>query len=119
MTQSLSRRIGGSGAALPFAGLALALWLLYAIRSRRRYRAAAHDRQRAVEAMEQAIVAKRKFLSMVNHEVRSPLQSIVASAELLAMKDSRPDSVGRDPPHPTRRDGASGAAARPAHHRAR
>ena len=39
------------------------------------------------------MVAKRKFLSMVNHEVRSPLQSIVASAELLAMKDSRPESV--------------------------
>jgi nitrogen-specific signal transduction histidine kinase len=43
--------------------------------------------------MEHAIVAKRKFLSMVNHEVRSPLQNIVASAELLAMKDSRPESV--------------------------
>jgi len=43
--------------------------------------------------MEQGIVAKRKFLSMVNHEVRSPLQSIVASAELLAMKDTRPESV--------------------------
>lgn len=43
--------------------------------------------------MERAIVAKRKFLSMVSHEVRSPLQNIVASAELLAMKDSRPESV--------------------------
>jgi CheY-like chemotaxis protein/two-component sensor histidine kinase len=30
---------------------------------------------------------------MVNHEVRSPLQSIVASAELLAMKEHRPESV--------------------------
>jgi CheY-like chemotaxis protein/nitrogen-specific signal transduction histidine kinase len=44
--------------------------------------------------MEQALVAKRRFLSMVNHEVRSPLQSIVTSAEFLAMKDGRPDSVG-------------------------
>ena len=44
--------------------------------------------------MEQANASKRKFLSMVNHEVRSPLQSIVASAEFLAMKDSRPDSAG-------------------------
>ena len=43
--------------------------------------------------MEQALVAKRKFLSMVNHEVRSPLQNIVASAELLSMKVSRPESV--------------------------
>ena len=94
MAQSVSRRIGWIWGGFAFCWGALALWLLYAIRSRRRYRAAAHDRQRAVEAMEQALVAKRKFLSMVNHEVRSPLQSIVASAEFLAMKDSRPDSVG-------------------------
>ena len=65
----------------------------HAVRSRRRYRASARDRQRAVEAMERAIVAKRKFLSMVSHEVRSLLQNIVASAELLAMKDNRPESV--------------------------
>ena len=93
MTQSVSRRIGWIWGGFAFCWAALALWLLYAIRSRRRYRAAAHDRQRAVEAMERAIVAKRKFLSMVNHEVRSPLQNIVASAELLSMKDSRPESV--------------------------
>ena len=93
LTQSVSRRIGWIWGGFAFCWAALALWLLYAIRSRRRYRTAAHDRQRAVEAMEQAIVAKRKFLSMVNHEVRSPLQNIVASAELLAMKDPRPESV--------------------------
>ena len=93
MVQSVSRRIGWIWGGFAFCWAALALWLLYAIRSRRRYRAAAHDRQRAVEAMEQGIVAKRKFLSMVNHEVRSPLQNIVASAELLGMKDSRPESV--------------------------
>ncbi len=93
MTQSLSQRIGWTWVGFAFSWSALALWLLYAIRSRRRYRTAAHDRQRAVEAMEQAIVAKRKFLSMVNHEVRSPLQNIVASAELLATRDSRPESV--------------------------
>ncbi len=93
MTQTLSRRIWWAWGGFAFCWAALALWLLYAIRSRRRYRAAARDRQQAVEAMEHAIVAKRKFLSMVNHEVRSPLQNIVASAELLAMKDSRPESV--------------------------
>ena len=93
MTQSLSGHIGWIWGGFAFSWTALALWLLYAIRSRRRYRAAAHDRQRALAAMEQAMVAKRKFLSMVNHEVRSPLQSIVASAELLAMKDRRPESV--------------------------
>lgn len=93
LTQSLSRRIWCAWGGFAFCWAALVLWLLYAIRSRRRYRTAAHDRQRAVEAMERGLVAKRRFLSMVNHEVRSPLQNIVASAELLAMKDSRPESV--------------------------
>ena len=93
MMQSQSRRIAWIWGGFAFCWAAMALWLLYAIRSRRRYRVAAHDRQRAIEAMQQAIVAKRKFLSMVNHEVRSPLQNIVASAELLALKDSRPESV--------------------------
>jgi signal transduction histidine kinase len=93
LTQSLSRRIWWAWAGFAFCWAALAPWLLYAIRSRRRYRTAAHDRQRAVDAMEQGIVAKRRLLSMVNHEVRSPLQSIVASAELLALKDSRGESV--------------------------
>ena len=89
LTQMLTRRIRWAWGGFVFCWFALALWLFYAIRSRRRYRAAAHDRKRAVEAMEQANASKRKFLSMVNHEVRSPLQSIVASAELLALKDSR------------------------------
>jgi signal transduction histidine kinase len=93
LAQSVSRRIGWIWGGFAFSWAALALWLLYAIRSRRRYRAAAHDRRRAVEAMEQGIVANRRFLSMVNHEVRSPLQNIVASAELLAMKDNRPESI--------------------------
>ena len=93
MMRSLTRRIGWIWGGFALCWVALALWLLYAVRSRRRYRAAARDRQRAVEAMERAIVAKRKFLSMVSHEVRSPLQNIVASAELLAMKDNRPESV--------------------------
>jgi signal transduction histidine kinase len=93
MMRSLARRIGWAWAGFALCWTALVLWLLYAIRSRRRYRAAARDRQRAVEAMEHAIAAKRRFLSMVNHEVRSPLQNIVASAELLALKDSRPESV--------------------------
>jgi len=93
MMRSLTRRIAWIWGGFALCWLALALWLLYAVRSRRRYRAAARDRQRAVDAMERAIVAKRKFLSMVSHEVRSPLQNIVASAELLAMKVSRPESV--------------------------
>ena len=91
--RSLSRRIGWAWAGFALCWIALVLWLFSAIRSRRRYRAAARDRQRAVEAMERAIVSKRKFLSMVNHEVRSPLQNIVTSTELLALKDSRPESA--------------------------
>ncbi len=94
MAQSVSRRIAWLWAGFVLCWGILALWLLSASRSRQRYRAAAHDRQRAVEAMEQGIVAQRRFLSIVNHEVRSPLQSIVASAEFLAMKDNRPDSAG-------------------------
>ena len=43
--------------------------------------------------MKRAIVAKRKFLSMVNREMRLPLQSIVASTELLAINDSRPKAA--------------------------
>lgn len=93
MAQSLSRRIGWIWGGFAFSWAALGLWLLSTVRSRRRYKASAHDRQRAIEAMELAMSSKRKFLSMVNHEVRSPLQNIVASAELLAMKDNRPESV--------------------------
>ena len=42
----------------------LALWMICVVRSRRRYAAAARERQLAVEAMKQAISSKRKFLSM-------------------------------------------------------
>ncbi len=58
MTQSLSRRIWWAWGGFAFCWAALALWLLYAIRSRRRYRAASRDRQRAVEAMEQGLIAQ-------------------------------------------------------------
>ena len=91
--RSLTRRLEWIWAGFALCWIALVLWLLHVVRSRRRYRAAAIDRQRAVDGMERAIVAKRKFLSMVSHEVRSPLQNIVASAELLSMQESRPESV--------------------------
>ena len=67
----------------------LVLWI-YVVRSCRRYAAAARDRQLAVEAMKQAISSKRKFLSMVGHELRSPLQSIVTSLETLGLDPSLP-----------------------------
>lgn len=57
--------IGWAWGGFAFCWAALALWLLYAVRSRRRYRTAAHDRQRAVEAMEQGIVAKRRLQAFV------------------------------------------------------
>ena len=91
--ETLSRRLAWAWGGFAVCWAALALWLLSAIRSRRRYKAAARDRQQAVEAMEHAIDAKRRFLSMVNHEVRSPLQSIVTAAELLGHKESQPDRV--------------------------
>lgn len=92
MLRSLTRRIQWAWGGFALCWAALALWLLSAVRSRRRYRAAATDRQRAVDAMEQAILAKRKFLSMVSHEVRSPLQNIVASTELLSLPERSPES---------------------------
>ena len=68
--------------------------MICVVRSRRRYAAAARERQLAVEAMEQASTSKRKFLSMVSHELRSPLQSIVTSVETLSLDPSLP---GRPP----------------------
>ena len=85
---SLTRRNYWVWAGFALCWTGLVLWLVYAVRSRRLYRAAARDRQRAVSAMEHALSAKRKFLSMVNHEVRSPLQNIVAAAELLALQNA-------------------------------
>ena len=92
MLRSLTRRIQWAWGGFALCWAALALWLLSAVRLRRRYRAAATDRQRAVDAMEHAILAKRKFLSMVSHEVRSPLQNIVASTELLSLRERSPES---------------------------
>jgi signal transduction histidine kinase/CheY-like chemotaxis protein len=93
VARSLSRRISWAWSGFALCWTVLTLWLLHVLRSRRRFQAAASDRQRAADTLEQALIAKRKFLSMVNHEVRSPLQNIVASAELLAMKEHRPESV--------------------------
>ena len=97
MLRNLTRRMGWIWAGFALCWTTLALWMFYVVRSRRRYAVAASDRQRAVDAMEHAILAKRKFLSMVSHELRSPLQSIVTSAESLALdlslKGSRPQSV--------------------------
>lgn len=92
--QRLSRRMVWTWAGFALCWLVLALWLLYAVRSRRLYQFAASDRQRAIEGIERAVAAKRKFLNMVSHEVRSPLQSIVSAAELLALQNLRAESAG-------------------------
>lgn len=80
-------------AALATSLFVLVMWMLYAVRSRHRYLVVAQQRQLALEAMDGALIAKRKFLSMVNHEVRSPLQSIVAATEVLAAGERQPKSV--------------------------
>ena len=75
----------------------LALWLLNALQSRRRYAQIASDRAQALAAATQAIKTKRSFVRMVSHELRSPLQSIVTAAESLshdtALGQSRPQSA--------------------------
>ena len=89
----LTVRLRWLWAALALCWLVLAMWLMYAVSARRRFAAVALDRQIAVDAMGQALIAKRKFLSMVNHEVRSPLQNIVAAAEVLASAVQQPGQL--------------------------
>ena len=96
--ESLNRRLTWVWAGFGLCWAVLALWLLHAVRSGRRFALAADERQRALDAMQQAITAKRSFVSMVSHELRSPLQSIVTAAESLshdiALGQSRPQSAG-------------------------
>ena len=94
LVNNLDRRLRWAWTGLAVGWSTLVLWLIYVVRSRRRYAAAARDRQLAVEAMEQAISSKHKFLSMVSHELRSPLQSIVTSLETLSID---PSLAGRPP----------------------
>lgn len=102
MVASLGRRLSWVWVGFGLCWAVLALWLLSAARSARRYAQAAAERQQALDAMTQAINSQRSFLRMVNHELRSPLQSIVTAAESLAqdiaLGQSRPRSavaVGR------------------------
>lgn len=88
--RELTWRLRWLWGALAMCLLVLVLWLLYAVRARRRYVAVAFQRELALDAMDRALIAKRKFLSMVNHEVRSPLQNIVAATEVLAVMERQP-----------------------------
>jgi signal transduction histidine kinase/CheY-like chemotaxis protein len=67
-------------------------WLLTIIFSRQNYRRVARERLAALDAeklakaqMESAVRAKTQFLSMVSHELRSPLQAILSSVDVLGL----------------------------------
>lgn len=73
-------------------GIGGCIWLLSILGERRAYRTVAQQRLLALEAektakaeMEEAVRAKTQFLSMVSHELRSPLQAILSSVDLLNM----------------------------------
>ena len=88
--RELALRLRWLWAALATCLLVLAMWLLYAVQSRRRYAAVALERQSAVDAMDRVLIDQRRFLSMVNHEVRSPLQNIVTAADFLSTGETQP-----------------------------
>lgn len=65
-------------------------WILLAYRDKQQL---AHERLRALEAerlakeqLNQAMKTKTQFLSMVSHELRSPLQAIVSSVDVLNLQ---------------------------------
>ncbi|RYX88822.1 MAG: response regulator [Comamonadaceae bacterium] len=91
-----------------FAWLAVALlvgWMVSMLVARRRDRRLAHERLLALEAaqdakaaLQRSINAKAQFLSMVSHELRSPLQVIVSSVDLVGPDtpaDERRAAIGR------------------------
>ncbi|WP_309973875.1 hybrid sensor histidine kinase/response regulator [Variovorax guangxiensis] len=68
-------------------------WLAWILLAHRRKQQLAHERLRALEAerlareqLNQAMKTKAQFLSMVSHELRSPLQAIVSSVDVLNLQ---------------------------------
>jgi signal transduction histidine kinase len=68
-------------------------WLGWILLAHWRKQQLAHERLRALEAerlareqLDQAVKTKAQFLSMVSHELRSPLQAIVSSVDVLNLQ---------------------------------
>ncbi|MDM0108461.1 hybrid sensor histidine kinase/response regulator [Variovorax sp. J22R24] len=86
-------------------GVGGCIWLLSILGERRAFRMVAQQRLLALEAeknakaeMEEAVRAKTQFLSMVSHELRSPLQAILSSVDVLGMAippAEREQAIGR------------------------
>ena len=78
-------------------------WLGWILLAHRRKQQLAHERLRALEAerlareqLDQAMKTKVQFLSMVSHELRSPLQAIVSSVDVLNLQRSEERRVGKE-----------------------
>ncbi|WP_179106834.1 hybrid sensor histidine kinase/response regulator [Variovorax sp. KK3] len=69
------------------------LWVLSVSVSWSRYRREAAERERALESERQAVRAKTRFLGMVSHELRSPLQSIIAAVDVLERRRALPEQA--------------------------
>ena len=58
-----------------------------------RFRQAIQGRAQALDAAQRAIDARTRFLGMVSHELRSPLQSIVSALDVLEMRHALPEQA--------------------------
>ncbi|TAL20337.1 MAG: hybrid sensor histidine kinase/response regulator [Aquabacterium sp.] len=52
-----------------------------------------HLRQMVAQAQNEAVMAKERFLAMVSHEIRSPLQAMVSSLDLLEIAPDGPTAA--------------------------
>ena len=93
MLESLNEREHDS-LLFALAGWAIAMgWLAWILLAYRDKQNLAHERLRALQAeqvvkeqLQQAVRTKSQFLSMVSHELRSPLQAIVSSVDVLELQ---------------------------------
>jgi signal transduction histidine kinase/CheY-like chemotaxis protein len=78
---------------LVFSWATIIIWLVTLAKSERKYRRAAEEEsaarkreRRAIEAMQEAVRVKSNFLGMVSHELRSQLQNILSSLDVLEQR---------------------------------